>query len=190
MAKKVTISINEFEKAINKEYENTTTVEYGDLKILVTRTLGLGEMMEFINIIVDKSFDTNTREYSPILKEFVTKCLMITFYTNISIPSDYNKMCDFVYKSSIIDLIKEEINLNQYYDIVDAADKIINYRVSTSVEEIKNGLDEMSKLVPTLNSMFEKFDADEFQTIAKAISEKGINEEAIARAITRERFGE
>ena len=93
------VSINKFEQAVN--VDNITTeilLDTQDVEIQIKKTIGLPEMMLFVQEVVEACIDGESGEYLPEAYDFAIRSAVLTHYANFAMPANLEKQYWLVYK--------------------------------------------------------------------------------------------
>lgn len=179
MAKKIKrISINALENVYKNDFDRTeSTLEWHGLEISVKRRLSLTEVLEFVNSVASTSF-TENGTYVPAVTEFAVKSNVILMYTNLSLPDNLENRYQLIYGTDIISHILTLIDSAQYHEILDAADKQIEFLCDSNVDAIQYQLSELmsnfEKLQSGMVEVFAGIDSDEVNKFANALLKNGM----------------
>lgn len=132
------------------------TIRFNDLYVKVKRRLSLYEMIEFVDSVVKICFPTNDAKYMPEVKDLAIRRSIVEMYTGIEFPVGVEEVYDFVYGTNIVQSILEEIDAQQFQNILDSIDEKLDYITQTNIEDITNKVNE---LYTTLESLANQFTA-------------------------------
>lgn len=150
------IPAEELKKAMAAyDAENTgfSEIEWNGLRIAVKRTLSFDEAEGFYQGILDTCFSEND-EYRPETKDFVTGVMVLTYYTNLTLPHDVEEMYRLVMGTDLLDSVMEHINAEQYWSMVDAAEEKAQTLMSLNYSRLEN---ELSRLEESISGMEQAF---------------------------------
>lgn len=194
MAKKTKrISINALEKAISEAEKPTPIVKsWRDVDIIIKPSLGLHEMLSFVDTVVKMCFTYTDGTYMPELKDFGIKSCLIDFYTNLSLPSNVEKKYDYIENcKEVIQFILETIDLEQYDSMMIGIDKKIEHIAQSNIGALSARMNELYNSFSNIEKQFNdtlggvtKKDVD---TIIGAVSKYGIDEQKLVKAIYDEK---
>lgn len=187
MANKIKkISIDAFENAVNSTYEPTVVVNWNGLGVVVKRHLTLSEVARFVDICTRACYNAEDNSYAPEAKDFAVRSCIVSFYTNISLPSNLEKQYDLIYHSSIIEYIIGCIDEQQLNAITLAIDEKIDYLVDVNADFVKR---QMSELVNTFENLHSKMDEffggisqEDMKGVVDALSGGTFDEEKLVKA--------
>ena len=132
------------------------TIQFNDLYVKVKRRLSLYEMIEFVDSVVKICFPDNDAKYMPEVKDLAIRRSIVEMYTGIEFPVGVEEVYDFVYGTNIVQSILEEIDAQQFQNILDSIDEKLDYITQTNIEDITNKVNE---LYTTLESLANQFTA-------------------------------
>lgn len=151
----------EFKKAIEEDggvFCQPSTEEYtvGDVKFEITDIIPIGEMLAFVESVVQSCFDENGN-YLPEIKDFAVLCEVFNRYTNIELPEDIGERYMFVYQmmdcvSDILDIV----STSQFNHLMDGIDRKIAYRAHENFESTKKKVDELTEAFDAIGQELEK----------------------------------
>lgn len=177
------ISVSEFER-ISKEIERIETVNWHGNELIIKKNLSLSEAMSFVQNVVDSCFDNGV--YRPELKEFAIKLNMINSYSNLSLPSNFERSYEYIYTTDICQTIKLVISGRQYDELIRAIDEKISSLVAANTSAIHKqasdiivSLDNISSNIGTL---FENLSSEDITAALKAIPNMHIDEKKLIEA--------
>lgn len=188
MAKKKTeqISVNEFEKVLKEVYTPTVTIDWNGLGIIIKKNLSLVEEAQFVDTCVKACFNDKTGEYVPEGKDFAIRSCILISYTNINLPTNYEKSYDFVYQSGIADVVTQYINPAQFDAITRAINDKIAYTIRDGKFSAEHRRSEFYELLTDLVRKVAEYAPDigpeELQAMIKTLSSGKIDEDKLVKA--------
>lgn len=182
MAKNKTpkVSINQFEKivAYNKGNNDKSIVSYSiseteTVEVEVKKLLSWEDFSSFVNNVVEGCFDGD--EYYSNLKDFNIMVNTAMYYTNLTLPSNTNKLYEFLYNIDIVSYI----NRSQYEEIIKAINDGIEFKKQQILHKSSlNGLIEDIREI--VSGMKDSFNPNEIKSVVTKIAKmKEINTQAI-----------
>lgn len=194
MAKKIKKDIKtdnrvDISKLLNLPRFDTQTVTLADgVEVIVSPFLSIGKALSFIDNVVDSCFNTETGEYMPESKELAIGLNILTMYTNCYVPDDIESEYKLLYATDKCEKIREVIDINQFYDILDVIDASIDHRkqllVSNASEKTNSLLTALTAVNAELGDKFKEFEDMDMQAIMKGLLSDGvIDEEKLVNAI-------
>jgi hypothetical protein len=197
MAKKSTskrISVNAFEKAYKEmnKFTEDRKVEWGGLEITIHPTLSLPDMMLYVKEVVQGCFIGPESEYHPEVREFLNSVALVTYYTDITLPSNTKKVYEMLYNSKdLLTLVVAEINQEQFADIQTAIDnQLTNYNsvaTSIAIRQLETVSSAVEGLEDRFAEIFGGINGSDLSAAVKAIGENGFSEEALVSAVLKNR---
>lgn len=183
------VSIRKFEEAAAKDYDQIKNIEWNGINIEIKSTLSLKEMAQFVSHAVKACFSPEDGSYVPEAKDFAIRALIILLYTNITLPSNQEKMYECLYGSSIVHVVTQELNKLQLDIILDAIDDKIEYLANTHTNEIGKQISKLGEFGEQLSNMFNGITKEDINNIANAVGDGNIDEEKLMRELINSRFG-
>lgn len=186
---KSTISIDDFTKAIESEYQPVTEVEWRGLTFQVKHHLSLADMMEFTSSVVNSCFVVGSGEYIPEVKDFTTRCAILEYYAGIKLPRNIEAKCDLVYSSDIISCIVQHVDGAQFNSMCAAIDKKIDNIAQSNIEALNKQIEEVvagfKDLETKLSDIFSGIDNDTISKVAGAIADGSFDENKLVEAFNK-----
>ena len=180
------ISAAEFEKAMSESYTTTESFDWMGHEVVVTKTLSLGDMMQFVANVVSGCFDSETGAYMPEVKDFFTKFNILEMYANFELPDDVSARYNLVYRTDVVERVYDHINNTQMIEIRSAIDAKIRSVLMANTSVITKKMDDMVSAFTTLQKQTEELFAgitgDDVKTVVGAIGDGTLNPEEIVKA--------
>lgn len=180
------VNITDIDKLIDPN--NETELEWRGLTISVKPILSFKEMTLFVETTTRSCLSDETGEYFPEAQDFVFRCSVIEYYTNISLPEDIHKRYDFVIRTDIIPFIMDIIDKTQLSFIVKAVENKIDYITQSNADVLKRQMDDIvanfSLLQDRLNNLFNGFDKEAISKVLEVFADKDFNENKIVKKIS------
>lgn len=166
---------------------------WGKKNITVKKTIGLTEMLSFVDNVVNGCFEKESGAYMPEVFTFAVYKGLIDYWTDYKLPSDVQKMFDLLFGTDLVEKVLCEVDETQYKGAVDSAkekcrhlaDMLID-GISERVEEMLNGIKELVSLAESAGEMI---NSESVEKIAQAVGEFGIDEAKVVKAVFDERAG-
>ena len=196
MAKKTKkrITINAFEKVMKENYQPIVEVEWNGLTIEIKRTLSFAEMMGFISGVVAACYNAETGMYTPDVKSFAIKIMVLENYANFTMPSNPEKMYELTYCTDALDAVMPYINQVQFREICDSIDERLDYITSASIEaankQIAEMFSSMDGIQEQLSSLFGKVSDEDIKSLVGVLVNGKFDEEEIVKAVLNEKAQE
>ena len=180
MAKKSDrITVNALENAVKQE-EAVRTVAWNGLEIKVKNNISFDEMRLFVSAVTESCF-SEVGEYRPEFREFVTRALVLSLYTNITLPKNLDAQYSIVY-SGIFDEIFPNINYDQYEHINWAIDGKIEQALKANVEALDKQRKQLDEDMDNMRKLVEGIDPSDIENLVSAFSNMNITEEGLMQA--------
>lgn len=193
MAKKTKkrITINAFEKVMKENYQPVVEVEWNGLTIEIKRTLSFAEMMGFISGVVAACYNAETGIYTPDVKGFSIKVMVLENYANFTMPSSPEKMYELIYCTDALDAVMPYINQAQFREICDSIDERLDYITSANIEaankQIAEMFSSMDGIQEQLSSLFGKVSDEDVKNLVGALVNGKFDEEELVKAVLNEK---
>lgn len=153
MAKKIKqITVSNFESAASTNSEKFVEVNWNGIDIVVSPTLPLKEMLEFVSNVSESCFDSEGN-YIPEVWDFAIKHNIITKYTNLTLPKSMEKQYELLCSTNVCDFILQHVNASQFNAINRAIDRKVKYLVDARVDKINA---DIHKIISTFTSLQEQ----------------------------------
>ena len=183
------VSINKFEQAVN--VDNITTeilLDTQDVEIQIKKTIGLPEMMLFVQEVVEACIDGESGEYLPEAYDFAIRSAVLTHYANFAMPANLEKQYWLVYNTRAFQQVLTNINETQFGDIIRAIDKKIKYMLdvmsSAAISKIHEAIGKLNEFAEKSEGMFGNATSEDMSNLMKGIAKlKDMKEEDIAKAV-------
>ena len=183
------ISVNTLDEMMNG-FENTTTIKWNDVDVVITRNLSLEDMLAFVDSVVKSCFDQTTGAYMPEVKDFAIRSNIMERYANFTLPSKVERQYDIVIRSGAVEEIIEHINHNQFNEIIKAIDSKLQNAADANVQMVFRQFNDVvtsfEGLQDKVGSLFADVNPDDIGKLIGAISDGGISEEKVVQAYIAE----
>ncbi len=181
------VSISQIDKVMKEVYVPTTTVEWNGIEIIVKKSLPLDSMLKFVYDTVKTCTEQADGGYMPELKDFAIRLNVVEMYSNVKLPDNVNHKYFILINSGIVESILENININQYYQLIDAIDEKLNAFVAINADSVRKQLNDVTsafeqmqeKMAAAMNGI----DMSQLETIASMISDEAITDKVVASYI-------
>lgn len=186
MAKTKRISVNAFEKAMKETYAPTVAFEWNGNDVIVTKTLDIGNMMQFVSNVVTGCFDSETGAYMPEVKDFFVKFNILEMYANFTMPKNVNTRYELIYCTDAVENVLNYINHVQFNEIMTAIDKKIDALVDSNASFMASKMIEMASAFEALQNktseIFENITTDDINAIAGAVKNGTLDADSLVKA--------
>ena len=187
------ISVTSFEKAAKAAYEPTTTVKWGDIEIVVTRTLPLSKVMQIVSDTVELCF-TDDGEYMPEIKDFAIRKFLLEEYGNFRLPENTSLQYELLYTTNACEVVRNEINDRQFIVVVDSIERRISHRLSVDTSRVNQQMEslysEFAKLESLLSNVFEGIGADTMTGLINTLQNGKFDEDKLVDAVLKHKESE
>lgn len=191
MAKTKKISVNAWENIVKENYVDTALVDWHGEELVIRTTLGLPEVMELVNRCADACFLDADHAYMPEKLPIAIKLSVISMYTNVTLPTNPNKLYDLLYRSDLFETVLDHINVQQFDEMCAAIDERISYRINANVEEASRRFEELYAALDQLGAQMESalagVSSDDLKSIVGVIADGGIDEEKLVKSYIEQR---
>ena len=172
---KTTISFLDFAKDVHARYDNEEVIGWLGQEITIKRRLALYEVINFVADVIDNCYQgEDVLTFMPELMDYAIKFCMISYYTNISLLEETTEADvkdesvdtsfhpdDFITKSDIIDVIKNHVDMEQFYFINEAIKSKIEYINQTNVAGVMSDISKVNGVIGDVMPALEELSSDE-----------------------------
>ena len=189
MSEITAITSADLQETKETEFPKVVTVDWHGKEIYVRSTIGLDEMLEFVDAVVDACMD-EAGTYFPQFRDCMFRLYTIMYYTNIAPSGDLKDQYDFVYGSDLFDTVVYNIDAGQLNDIKSAINARINYAVNVNIRKFNDGIKQLVGMAEGINSAFGDVSKEEMASVLKALSQiKNVDEGKLAQAVVEAQNG-
>lgn len=190
MVKKVNrISVTKFEKVVSKD--NVVVIPLDgveDTNIEITKSISLQNMIEFVENVAESCVDMESGEFTPQVRDFAIKRELLTKYANFTMPNNIEKQYDFIYGSTVVDIVIQNINQLQFQEIISSIDRKIKFMLdcvtSISASNTVKLLNKLDSIAEQNTAMFDSLQGEDISTVFSNINAiANMDEEKLARAV-------
>ena len=179
------ISVNAMDEIL-KRFENTETVQWNGLDVVITKTLSLEEMMAFADSVVKSCFDQASGTYMPEIKDFAIRSNVMERYANFTLPSKVENQYDMVMRSGAFEMILNYVNHAQFNELMRAIEAKLQNSAEANVQMVFRKFDDVvtsfEGLQDKVGALFAGVDQADIGKLMSAISEHGVSEEKVVKA--------
>lgn len=179
------ISVNAMDEIL-KRFENTETVQWNGLDVVITKTLSLEEMMAFADSVVKSCFDQTSGTYMPEIKDFAIRSNVMERYANFTLPSKVENQYDMVMRSGAFEMILNHVNHAQFNELMRAIEAKLQNSAEANVQMVFRKFDDVvtsfEGLQDKVGALFAGVDQADIGKLMSAISEHGVSEEKVVKA--------
>lgn len=163
----------------------TKTVKYRGMKFQVKKYLTVDEAISFVLKVVDDAFPAG--EYNPLLKELSIRVAIVGYYTNIDLPS--KGYYDILYADGFMDTICEQIDEEQFYELIFVIDDKVSYLTQTKIGELERKLEPVASVLESLAELSDSINQEDVEAFISTLSNGGFSEEALVREMVSQMGG-
>lgn len=175
MAKKVNkkIAAKMVEEAVGCVREPFVEIAFGEgdneVRVGVKKRLTLSERSGMVQNIVKMVFRGTDGEevYAPYLRKIAYDYNILHYFTNVSLPLDVNKICEFIDNTDFVQTVVDAVGCDYVNDILRDANDLIEYNKDKLARRTKTD-DFMDILVEFLKTMSNRTSDDK---IGKMLSD-------------------
>ena len=169
MSKKNKLTAASIAKAMRLAEEEALTITLGadedTVEISVKPSLSITDRIAIVDDIVDMVFIDrgNGVQYLPTLKRFAIEYNIVSYFTDIKLPSDSNKAHKFLERSDIVSKIEKLLPYDYLGDIIADACEAIEYRAQELLKRSKfdDCIDRIIDVIKALNLKINDIDISE-----------------------------
>lgn len=180
------ISINALEEVVQKTYENTQTVEWNGIDVVINKSLSLEGLIKFADSVVKSCFNGDTGEYMPWIKDFAIRSNIMEMYANFTLPKNLEAQYDLVINSGAVEMILNHVNAAQFNELIRSIDAKVQNSADANVNMAFSKLNDVvasfDGLQEKMSSLFAGVDAADVSKLIGAISDGALSEEAVVKA--------
>lgn len=165
--------------------ESITHMDCGGKTIDVRSTVPFAEASKFVETVSDLCFD-NSGDYIPQVYDVAVAYAIIDTYTSIETPTDITALADVVYRSNIIENIRQYIDDVQIESLLDAVAKKIEYRIAINTSAAVNKSNDIINKIEEAEKMLEQvasgLGGEDVTKLVSAIADGKIDEKKLMEA--------
>lgn len=173
-------------RAAKKDNEKESVViKWNKIPITIKRTLSLDEAAAFVMSVVNACFD-GTDGYAAENEHPAVRSAVLALYTNIELPTDQFQQYDLIYTEDLYEMVLGKINLQQLNELVDAAERDIDYKINADINELRKKTEEFERnveeLTKEISEVFSGMSSDDVAETIKMLSSTKLDEEKLMNA--------
>jgi len=154
------ITVSQLRNVHKDTYQPTKTVGWNGLKVVIKKQLSLGEMIGFIQGVVDVCFNAETGAYFPEVKNHAIKMMTLQNYANFNMPKKAAEQFVLVNQTDAFEAVKQHIDKEQFDTIVEAIDQRIEYAKAQYNGTHGSSTNGISDLLSQITDALENIDED------------------------------
>jgi hypothetical protein len=162
------VSYTNLKLKVNTDVEKIILDENTEIEVL--KYLPIEDKYDLIAITLQKSKDNDI--YNPLMLDMYFHLYLIYLYTNISFTDkqkeNEQKLYDTLKSNGIIDKVLEAIPEEEYDDLLDFMDQLINIEMNynnSAAGVIRKLVDDLPKNAQAANDIVNNFDKEKFQNV-------------------------
>lgn len=171
---------------IMKRYENTETVQWNGVDVVITKTLSLEDMIAFADSVVKSCFDQTTGAYMPEIRDFAIRSNVMERYANFTMPSNVGRQYDMVMRSGAFEVVLNHVNHDQFNELMRAIEVKLQNAADANVQMVFRKFDDavtsFEGLQDKVGALFDGIDKADIGNLLNAISEHGVSEDKLVKA--------
>ena len=180
--KRVSIS---FMGKVLKDVDNMVIKPWFGTDVTIKRFIPVTDMIEMVDEVASCCF-LDDGSYHPEMKDFVLRCNVLTRYANFTLPEKLEHKYELVYGTDAYDFVMENINADQYSEIVNAIDEKLSYLCDVNVAGIEqkmyDAVEAFNQLQEKLTDMFDGVTNEDIVKVASAVVDGKFSEERLVQA--------
>lgn len=180
------VSITTLDKIAKETFNNNVeTFEWYGTDIVIKHSIGLSDVLEFVNNVVESCFG-ESENFIPEVMDFAIKGNILTKYANLTMPENLEHRYDLIYQTDIVDEVCKRINRAQLQEVISSISKKIDYLCSVNASVVQQKLNELviafEGMQKQTASLFDNVSNEDIEKLIGAVSGGSISEEKIVEA--------
>ena len=180
------VSITTLDKIAKETFNNNIeTFEWYGADIIIKHSIGLSDVLEFVNNVVESCFG-ESGNFIPEVMDFAIKGNILTKYANLTMPENLEHRYDLIYQTDIVDEVCKRINRAQLQEVISSIGKKIDYLCSVNASVVQQKLNELviafEGMQKQTASLFDNVSNEDIEKLIGAVSGGSISEEKIVEA--------
>lgn len=180
------VSITTLDKIAKETFNNNIeTFEWYGADIVIKHSIGLSDVLEFVNNVVESCFG-ESGNFIPEVMDFAIKGNILTKYANLTMPENLEHRYDLIYQTDIVDEVCKRINRAQLQEVISSISKKIDYLCSVNASVVQQKLNELviafEGMQKQTASLFDNVSNEDIEKLIGAVSGGSISEEKIVEA--------
>lgn len=180
------VSITTLDKIAKETFNNNVeTFEWYGTDIVIKHSIGLSDVLEFVNNVVESCFG-ESGNFIPEVMDFAIKGNILTKYANLTMPENLEHRYDLIYQTDIVDEVCKRINRAQLQEVISSISKKIDYLCSVNASVVQQKLSELviafEGMQKQTASLFDNVSNEDIEKLIGAVSGGSISEEKIVEA--------
>lgn len=183
------IDTKQFVESYRETEAAADIASWNGVEFEVRSRLSLKEVLSFVRDVVDGCFQEDTDEYLPEVKQFMIRCSVIDYYTNLALPEDLSDKYDLVWLPGFITSITSHIDRDQMQTMLEAIDIKVRHRASANVaalnKKMTDAVDAFEELEANLGKAFEDVQPGDIMELVNAISDGSFDTDRLVESVTK-----
>lgn len=184
------ITIENMAEVISDRFPNEQHIDYYGNDLVVKWAIPFYMVKALVSSIANSCFDKETGTYTPENKDFAVRLCVVDAYTNVDIPDDPEDQYTLLYGTDLIRYVFAAINPDQLDVIMKSVDERcedrFDARRNAMEREFETFMDGAHRLLDSIAGLFDGVSQDDLKKMIGAISDGGIDEEKIVKAVVAE----
>ena len=180
------VSITAMDKAISENIAKVTTIEWCGLEIEVTRMIPFNEAVVLIENAAAACFANEDSSYMPYVLWPALRAGIIEAYTNITMPSNPEKIYAFAYADGLYDKILANVNGAQIDDIISATIEMVKAAVDSKTSAISKEMSDIHSYLENLDSglsdVLSGVGSEDLKKLISAVNNGALDEDKVVKA--------
>lgn len=183
MTKAKAIPFKTISASIKENRPSVNVCEWNGIEIAVKYTISLEDMLRLVNETVNSCSGADDGMYMPEVKQFAFRCGVISYYTNVSMPSKMEDKYLLAYRSGIFEAILPSLCTAQLEDIALSIDDKLDYICDGDLATIRNNMKSLTSILSGYQKAFDGIEKDDVKKLVSALgSDNALSEEKIVSA--------
>lgn len=180
------ISVNAFDKVLHESPANQVAIDWRGNELVITPTLSLEDMLQFVTSVVKSCYNQETGSYTPENKHFAIYGCVLALYANFTLPKNLSHRYDLIYRTDAVGTVLCHINLDQYNEICAAIDATLDHMSQIQIESANKQVaalySSLENIESTMSELFKNVTPESFNGIMGALAGGKIDEGKIMQA--------
>ena len=189
--KKGKVTIKALEDAVKDELNRIEIVNWHGIDIEVKKFLSLTETMTLVESVTNACFGSDAK-FTPEVKDFVFRSIVVQLYTNLTLPSDLSKSYDILFQTDLFITLLDTIDYDQFDSMIRAIEVKTAYLCNSNINLVNKQMADATKafeeLAKQMESITSGISQEDIANISKAFANGGIDPEKLMQAYMAEKY--
>ena len=185
------VTVKALEDAVKGDMNETVTIEWHGIEIEVKKFLTLTEMMALVDSVTNACFDSGAK-FTPEIKDFVFRSLVVQLYTNLTLPSDLSKSYDILCQTDLFSTLLNTVNYEQVDNMIRAIEVKSTYLCNSNINLVNKQMADATKVFEELAKQMESITSgisqEDIVNISKALANGSVDPEKLMQAYMTEKY--